>query len=475
MNQPITQKKSRRSRSVLAALPALFALSFCVTPAVSAASGEIATLEQRVTDLKRELAEAERDLDAALAAEAMPDVQAKPVSAEISAAEEEVSDDIRFGPVTVGGAMRVNYILGDYEGGSPGPSRGSDGGNFELDTFRVNMSLDQGPLIGKLEYRWYNGYNFIHTGWVGYQFDDGSQLQAGVTRVPFGAGPYGVSQSWFFDQHYYVGLSDDADLGFRYVTERGNWNLDFAYFVSSEGDWNGASNDSARYGYDAVKWRSGLDENGNVVAAPVNGYSERNQFNARIVHGFRDSAISTDLGLSLQYGQLDGRRVDDGHHWAASAHMVNQFGNIKLASQITRYAFDIDDDNPLGTDELVPMGAYDFAWPVAADAWLPAVSLSYTYNTPHIGWLDYIVPYVEYSNIVKTEDDFNDSALVTLGAAWANRGWYLYSELAYSNGNYFVGDEGDDYVNLFEGVGDFGVNGNDRWNYRLNINFGYYF
>ncbi|MGD9341259.1 MAG: hypothetical protein PVG76_10015, partial [Chromatiales bacterium] len=128
----------------MAALPALFALSFCVTPAVSAASGEIATLEQRVTDLKRELAEAERDLDAALAAEAMPDVQAKPVSAEISAAEEEVSDDIRFGPVTVGGAMRVNYILGDYEGGSPGPSRGSDGGNFELDTFRVNMSLDQG-------------------------------------------------------------------------------------------------------------------------------------------------------------------------------------------------------------------------------------------------------------------------------------------------------------------------------------------
>ena len=155
--------------------------------------------------------------------------------------------------------------------------------------------------------------------------------------------------------------------------------------------------------------------------------------------------------------------------------MVNQIGNIKLASQITRYAFDIDDDNPLGTDELVPMGAYDFAWPVAADAWLPAVSLSYTYNTPHIGWLDYIVPYIEYSNIVKTEDDFNDSALVTLGAAWANRGWYIYSELAYSNGNYFVGDEGDDYVNIFEGVGDFGVNGNNRWNYRLNINFGYYF
>jgi len=30
------------------------------------------------------------------------------------------------------------------------------------------------------------------------------------------------SQSWFFDQHYYVGLADDMDLGLKYVTERGN-------------------------------------------------------------------------------------------------------------------------------------------------------------------------------------------------------------------------------------------------------------
>ena len=202
-----------------------------------------------------------------------------------------------------------------------------------------------------------------------------------------------------------------------------------------------------------MKWTSALDDDGNLLSAPANGFQERNQFNLRAIYHFGDWAAPTDLGLSLQYGRLKGKRTDDGHHWAASAHMVNQFGNFKLATQLTRYEIDIDGDNPWGTDALIPMGAYDFAWPVAAKAWIPAVSLSYRYDTPKLGWLDYVLPYVEYSNILKDEGDFNDSQMVTLGAAWASGGWYIYSDLAYSKGNYFVGDEGDDYSTI-DGVGD---------------------
>jgi hypothetical protein len=468
-------------------------VSLCVLAAAGSSSlhaqtgdADTAALEKRVEELTRELERARQELKAAKReAQAMPasgEGATEPTAAaeaagpeQVAAAEQPASTKIKLGPLTIGGAVRVNYIYGSYEGVGDGPNRGGNGGNFELDTFRINMSLDHDQLIGKLEYRWYDGYNFLHTGWLGYEFEDASQLQAGVTRVPFGPGPYGVSQSWFFDQHYYVGLADDMDLGLKYVTQRGNWDLDLAYFFSSEGNWNGASNDSARYSYDAVQWRSGLDRDGNLVAAPVNGYEERNQFNLRAVYGFDEAPMPTDLGVSLQYGQLQGKRADDGHHWAASLHMVNQFGGFKLASQLTRYQIDIDSDNPWRTDTLVPMGAYDFAWPVASKAWIPAVSLSYQYRTPQIGWLDYVLPYVEYSNIIKDEGEFNDSQMVTLGAAWASGGWYIYSDLVYSNGNYFVGNEDDDYSNILDGVGDFGVNGNDKWNYRFNLNFGYYF
>ncbi|WP_043757038.1 type IV pilus assembly protein FimV [Imhoffiella purpurea] len=464
----------------------ILAGALCSLPAMAANTSE---LEQRIADLQRQLAEAERDL-----AEARG--QTQPMQAEPAPAAEETEQvaaaipppedkGFHIGPVKIGGAARVNYVLGSYQGYDGGPNRGGNGGNVELDTFRINLALDYNNIIGALEYRWYpagtgTNYNFMHSGWLGYRFQDDSEVKVGLNRVPFGPGPYGVSQSWFFDQHYYVGLADDMDLGVKYSTSIDNWTLDFAYYAGSEGGFFGRSLDSARYGYDAVRWTESADADGNVIYGGAhNGYDERNQFNVRAIYSLSDARIPTDIGVSLQYGQLKGQRADDGSHWAASAHMINRYDNWTLATQLTRYEYDIDSDNPWGTDTLIPMGAYDFAWPVAAKAWIPAISISYKYETPQIPWLDYVLPYVEYSSIVKDESDFNNSDMLVVGAAWARGGWYIYSDLAFSNGNYFVGNEAaddgsDDYGSLY-GVGDFGANGNDEWNYRFNLNLGYYF
>ena len=450
--------KISASNFILSSL--VFILLVVPHPVYSATDTRIFSLEQKIVELKKQLAQSEQALAAA--------------KQTIGQAEKPALDKIIMGPITIGGAVRVNYIYGDYSS-SDGPSRGDQGGNVELDTFRINLSLKHEQLIGELEYRWYNGYNFVHTAWLGYAFDDTSQLQAGITRVPFGPGAYGVSQSYFFDQHYYLGLSDDMDFGVKYVRQTGPWDLAFAYFESSEGNGNGFSKDSARYSYDAVEWRSGLDTNGNVIASSSNGYTEKNQVNGRAIYHIEHRDSSTDIGLSLQVGELDGNGAKDGNHWAASVHLVNQNGPMKLAVQFTAYEFNISDDNALGTAQLIPLGAFDFAWPVAAKAWVPAISLSYVLATPSLAWLDSITPYVEYSSIIKDHADFNNSELITLGAAWASGGWYIYSESAYSNGNLFIGDNGDNYANINQGVGDFGVNGNDEWNYRFNINFGYYF
>jgi len=477
---------SGSGRTASRALLAVSLAAIVGAPQLATAAANPAALERRIAELQTELDRAQAELAAAKAETAAANEKAAAAEAEIAESGPPVADKIQFGPLTIGGAMRANYVLGSYPGRGDGPSRGGNGGDFELDTFRINMDLKYNQLVGKLEYRWYPGYNFIHTGWLGWDFDDGSQIQVGINRVPFGPGPYGVSQSWFFDQHYYVGLSDDMDLGIKYVTDFGNLSLDLAYYARSEWNGNGTSRDSTRYGYDAVVWDAAVAPDGTVdFSALPNGYEERNQFNVRAIYTFDETPVETDLGVSLQYGQLKGRRADDGHHWAASVHMTNNWNNWLLATQLTRYKYDIDSDNSLNTDALFPMGAYDFAWPVASDAWLPAASLSYLYETPQIPWLDSVRPYVEYSSVVKADDDFNDSQLVTLGAAWARGGWYIYTDLAFSDGNYFVGNEtsgGDveSYSNVYgnngtSGVGDFGANANDHWNYRFNINFGYYF
>jgi hypothetical protein len=511
LTQPPPQPPFRGARfgRACACAAALLTLGLAA-PAVTAATAT-AELERRIAELnrqmqrqqqelersKRELEQTRQALDAARSASASSAKAAKQAQAE-AAEYKALADDrgpapepkIQLGPVTVGGAMRVNYVLGSYKQYDPanGPNRGGNTGNVELDTFRINLTLDYGDVIGALEYRWYTdaaqqfpaSYSFLHTGWVGYRFDDDNHIEVGVNRVPFGPGPYGVAQSYMFDMHYYLGLADDMDLGIKYVTRRGDWKLDLAYYAMSEGSYVGRSLDSTRYSFDAVRWTESVDEDGNVLYGGAhNGFDERNQFNIRAIRLFEDVPVPTELGVSLEYGQLKGERVDDGDHWAASVHMVNHWNDFKLATQLTRYEYDIDSDNPWRTDKLIPMGAFDFAWFAATKAWLPAVSLSYSHDVPEIAWLDKVVPYLEYSQVVKDESAFNDSQMVAAGAQWYRGNWLVYTDLVYANGNWFIGNEADnggtDNYSLVNGVGDWGANGNDRWNYRFTINLGYYF
>ena len=454
---------NKRKPRILRQLATFLLAGLMISPAI-ALSQDAEALKERIAQLEQELAEARSQLMEAESHVIEAEERAQVAETKLANAADPGPSKIRIGDFSIGGAIRANYTIGDYASGT-GPTRGGDGGNFALDTFRINVDYANGEgLIGKLEYRWYNGYNFLHTGWIGYEIDETSTVQVGVNRVPFGPGPYGVSNSWFFDQHYYVGLSDDMDLGVKYSTTKGNWALDLAYYFSDEGQWRGASRDSARYSYDIVKNSAG------------NGYEERNQFNARAIYSFEGDSVLTAAGASLQYGQLDaaGNSGSDGDTAAASVHAKASVGKVNLVGQLTYYDYDVGADNDWGTGELIFMGAYDFAWPVAAKAWIPAITASYTIVPGNIDWLDSVTPYVEYSSIMKDNSDFNDSELFIIGAAWWRGGWYIYTDMAWSNGNYFVGSDGDDYSS-FAGVGDFGINGNDQWNVRYNINFGYYF
>jgi len=343
MNHKNVQAMPRRPAAALIPIwPLAIGLLFAALPVTAMSDPDVSALEARVEQLTRQLEQAKAELATVRSRVVHQDDEAVPAPEAVATRPEDTPrGDITIGPVTVGGAMRVNYIYGSYEDSGSGPSRGGDGGNVELDTIRANLALDYRQWIGELEYRWYNGYNFLHTGWLGYRLDEDSQVQVGITRVPFGAGPYGVSQSWFFDQHYYMGLADDMDLGVKYVGQLGQWKLDLAYFVSSEGNWNGSSKDSARYSYDAVKWDSALDPDGNVVNGPLNGYAERNQLNVRAIYALEFDSWTADIGASLQYGQFDGKRADDGNAWAAAVHMVSEFGNCLLGAQLSRCRIDV--------------------------------------------------------------------------------------------------------------------------------------
>lgn len=398
----------------------------------------------------------------------------------LSAYSASAQEKIQIGDLTVGGAIRANYVLGDYvKDDSGAPQRGGNGGDFLLDTFRINLNYEKDAFSAVGEYRWYNGYNFIHTAYVGYALSEQSELQVGINRVPFGVGPYGPANSWFFDQHYYVGLSDDMDTGIKYTHRFDNMTLDVAAYFMPTPEGQGASSRSARYSYDVV------DEDSGGFPGP---YRERGQINLRGIYHLEEH--NTDLGASAQWGRLDARddRADNTDAYAFSVHSNTTLGAANVKLQYTRYDYNPDynenarvslagDRDIAAPNDLIMMGAYDFAWPVASKGDIYSAAVSYTI-IPDIDWIDSLTFYNDFSVIRKDGSidgmSFNDSTLNVTGVAIARGGWYIYVDYAYSNGNYFIGNEGDDYSDI-TGIGDFGVNGNDSWNGRFNINFGYYF
>lgn len=423
---------------------------------VSSAHGEqlsASDLDSRIQVLEQELAQLKAQ-KAGVSEEQGSSTSSGSDVAKNDNAGELIIHDTLGGRLKVGGAIRANYVIGDYDTGK-GPGRGGNGGNFELDTFRVNLAYELGDWTAKAEYRFYDGYNFFHTLEADHSFADDSVLKLGLTRVPFGVGAYGPANSWFFDQHYYVGLADDMDVGAVYSFTAGAWTIDVAAFACPEWNGNGVTKDSTRYSYDIVD-----------TGAANAHYTERGQLNIRAVRKF-DGAIPTEAGTSLQIGMLDGDKTyaDDTVGYAASVHMKNSIGNWCLMTQLTRYDYNPDYTGADGSNnELIAMGAFDWAAAVASRAWIPSAALSYTWKPERISWIDSITFYDDFSILMKDGDGMNDSALNVLGMAIARGGWYIYVDYARSNGNYFVGSRGD-----------FGANADNKWQDRFNINFGYYF
>ena len=509
------------------ALTILMAGMTIVLFAPSALADTAAEIQQRIEALEKELEQARKEL-------ATVETEVEPEPPKIEPAESPKKRELN-----IGGAIRASYVYGDYHqnptyydsgysaSGTPpaytGDRRGRNVGGFMFDTFRINVDFTYDNIIGSFEHRWWwylknAGYSSLSRAWLGYEFDDAGTLKAGIVRVPFGPGPYGISSSWFYDQHFYVGLSDDRDTGITWTKTFDNLTLDLGYFLQAQPNGEGGTTrDAIRYDYDVAKWDLIVNPRTGGVSFPGwtpsktpcdCGFQEEHQFNVRAIYAVENIG---EFGASFQYGMLDGTRTNilderdagetlilggsDGKHYAFSAHAKNPFGDFTLYSQITYYEYDITDNTPWGTGDLIPMGGYDYAWLVASRGWIPAVNLRYSgLDVPAI-WPsllssiqpESITPYIEWSSIMKLAhiptgmlnagNAFNDNSLLTIGAAWAKRGWYIYTDWVFSTGNLFVGNDygRGNYGNIYDTGGANGASGRDDMKQRFNINFGYYF
>ncbi|UTF58593.1 porin [Gilvimarinus sp. DA14] len=361
---------------------------------------------------------------------------------ELAAEREDASEakEADEPPIHIGGALRFNVIYRDDVDASVG-KKGESG----LDVFRLNVDGKLNDFLISAEYRFYAYMNVIHHGWVGYEFDDDSQLQVGISQVPFGILPYASHNAWY-GVPYYVGLADDYDMGVKYVRSDGPWSSQLAFYKNEE--LNDATN-LDRYAFDLV--RVGEQQN-----------EETNTFNGRLAYTFGlDSGCETEVGASVEVGQMYNASTDsNGDRYAGAAHLDSRCGRWNFQLQGTSYEYDAKD--PAGVDpSVVRVGAFAGSYDIDSDADVLVANIAYNLPSP---WrlIDSLTCYNDYSLLDKSIHGAVNSEINTTGCAIGSGPLFTYVDyIMAKNMPYF-------------GAGSLAGGGEDDWQGRFNINIGYY-
>lgn len=359
----------------------------------------------------------------------------------ISQAQERVLPKFKLG-----GALRFNYNFCDWK-----PGHRDRGGDFGFDVLYFKLSGSYRNIILSADYRFYSkdfGGPMLKYGWIGYQFNDKSQMQLGLTGEPFGIQPI-ASHNFFLQIAYYIGLEDDSDMGIKYLYQGDTWDFTFAFFKNADELLFGSDNETSddRYGYD-VAGRN----------------KEINQINGQAFYKFGESTRQR-LGGSAEFGQLynlDTRK--NGTHYAFALHYELTTKRVSLKAQLTTYA--MNPKNGEGDDdELISMTAYGAPYLVAAKANVYMLGAGYTIPVNR-KFLKKIQVYNDFGWLDKQNNDYKDSFQNVTGCMLDGGPVCIYVDYALGKNHGWLGPN-------FNGFGAGGES--DSWHARFNVNVGYYF
>lgn len=370
------------------------------------------------------------------------------------------SDSIQSDYLKIGGALRFNTVVENYEN-----SNKALNSYLKLDTWFLTADAHKLGFDLSLQYRFYDESktHFIHHAYIGYRINEKWYTKLGVFQKPFGVGDF-ASHSWWFQVPYYMGLEDTYNTGVGAFFSHNKLKFDFAYFrqAAPKGSISSNSEDNAvgngRYSY-AVVSTIGYADGKELIA----NIRELNQVNTRLRYQVLNEL---EIGASLQLGDIYNRELDKhklGLTWAV--HTLANVGNWNFKGEVISYNYNAIANNGSHLDVL-QMAAYGSAYDVATKGNIYVAGLSYTIPINR-KFIQSIQPYLDYSVVDKRKKGFTNTQqfvpgmLITMGPV------YTYIDYAMGKNHPWLTS------NFGEGLG---VGSKDAsWNGRLNINIGYYF
>ncbi|WP_428615814.1 porin, partial [Pseudoalteromonas sp.] len=348
------------------------AIALGTTSSLSQAS-EIDDLQKQLQLLKQQMQQLQTKLDAAEKKSQQQAEKQAQIDAQVAKQQKQLEQQTaaveapkKESGIKIGGAVRTNYSYTSYDDGNK-----NRGGDFDFDIFRLNFAGDVGDVQLNAEIRFFDYMTAVKYAYAAYDFAEDWQVQAGITKVPFGNWPYN-SHNYFFGTTYYVGLEDDHDLGVLFKRKiADNWQLDLGFFKNDElGGVDGYVDDrSDRYSYDVVGFRS-ADEG--IYAEPTNAIGEYNTFSGRYGYHFEHDGGTTELGVSALSGGLHDGEDKAGDYYAWAVHLNSTIGAWNFQLQHGEYNYDIDN-----VDRMA-VGAYAFYDSIAAEATMTNANIAYS-------------------------------------------------------------------------------------------------
>lgn len=350
--------------------------------------------------------------------------------------------------LNLGGALRFNAFFKNWNGEEDNQNKTGD---LKFDTWRINADGRSGAMSIHAEYRFYAGYSFLKSGYIGYELSEHTKLQGGLMKVPFGLLPY-ASNSWFLSMAYYLGLEDDYDMGVKVMHQEDQWDIRAAFYKNAEQGFTGSSASSARYSYDII-----------------GDNQEVNQGNLRIAY----NTGNWKLGVSGQYGQLYNQVTENmGWHHAGAVHATGTYGRWNIKTEVIHYEYAPTSD--AGKENFVLMGAYDSPYQVAKQGQLYIAGLSYRLPVDW-GPLESLTFYNDFTFFDKQNQTYSNSQM-NVGGIMAEIGnVYAYLDAASGQSHPWIGPAWSEALSRGPGENATAAEPAPEWATRFNLNVGYYF
>lgn len=343
---------------------------------------------------------------------------------------------------SINGAFRVHYKDEFYN-----ETRKKEGGEFGFDLFGlvINASYKDFKVFADMRFMpASSGGTMPKEGWIGYDFQNGDDIQVGLVQDPFGNLDYN-SYSWFLGIGYALGFEGKYAMGAKYHHKGKTWDWQVAFMKNAMETF---TNDP--------------DLRDNQWSASVVGNNkEINQLSGQLLYKVKANDFSHKLGVSGQFGQLY-NFVDNimGTRNAFAVHYNMDYKNLGIKAEVYRYEFNPKGMNP----EYVDMGSFNYTYQVVSKG--DVYALSAKYSIPFKGKsLNEIAFYSEYGYL---EKKYNLKATQMLTNGVLIRildGIYTYVEYVAGKNHPFLGDNQASLYNDY----------NNKWHARLQCNIGYYF